>query len=54
MLSKWKKLEELACRVILMVGPNLGNWGLKLSRAILRHQTAFLGVKIFQALVKIP
>jgi hypothetical protein len=34
MLSELKKLEELACRVILVVGPSLENWGPKPSRAI--------------------
>jgi hypothetical protein len=33
-----EKLEESTCRVILVVGPNLENWGLKPSRAILRHK----------------
>jgi hypothetical protein len=37
MLSEWKKLEESTCRVILVAGPSLENWGLEPSRAILRH-----------------
>jgi hypothetical protein len=41
MLLKWKKMEELACKVILVAGPNFRNWGLELSEAILRHQKAF-------------
>jgi hypothetical protein len=36
-LSGWKKLEESTCRAILVAGPSLENWGLKPSRAILRH-----------------
>jgi hypothetical protein len=29
MLLEWKKLEESTCRVILVAGPSLENWGLK-------------------------
>jgi hypothetical protein len=32
-----EKLEESTCRVILVSGPRLENWGSKPSRAILRH-----------------
>jgi hypothetical protein len=41
MLSEWKKLEESTCRVILMVGPSLENWGLKPSRAIFEASNKF-------------
>jgi hypothetical protein len=37
MLSKWKKLEESTCKVVLVVGPSLENWGPEPSRAILRN-----------------
>jgi hypothetical protein len=47
MLSKWKKMEESTCRVNLMVGPSLENWGLKPFRAILRHQTTCFGINTF-------
>jgi hypothetical protein len=47
MLSKSKKLEESTYMIISMAGPSLENWGLKPSRAILRHQTTFFGVKTF-------
>jgi hypothetical protein len=50
MLSEWKKLEESTCRVILMVGISLENWGLNPFEAILRHQKACFGVKKFSAL----
>jgi hypothetical protein len=30
MLLEWKKLEESTCRVILVAGPSLENWGLNL------------------------
>jgi hypothetical protein len=49
MLLEWKKWEELSCRAILMGGPNLENWGLKFSRAILRRQTKNFGVKNFSS-----
>jgi hypothetical protein len=45
-LSEWEKLEELTCMAILVVGPILENWGMEPSRAILRNQTKFLGLKI--------
>jgi hypothetical protein len=32
-----EKLEESACRVILVASPSLENWGMEPSRAILRH-----------------
>jgi hypothetical protein len=47
-------MEESFYRVILMVCPSLENWGLKPSRAILRHKMAFCGVKDFFALVHTP
>jgi hypothetical protein len=53
MLLKWKKLEESSCRVILVAGPSLENWGLEPSGAILRHQTTFFGLK-FPSIVTIP
>jgi hypothetical protein len=52
--SEWKKMEETACKVILMVSPILENWRLKVSGAILKHQTTFLGVKTFFALAQTP
>jgi hypothetical protein len=36
MLSEWKKLEELACRVILVAGHSLENCCLEPSRNILK------------------
>jgi hypothetical protein len=45
MFSEWKKLEDLTSRVILTC-PSLENLGLEPSRASLRHQTTFFGVKI--------
>jgi hypothetical protein len=47
MLSEWKKLKESTCRAILVAGPGLENWGPEPSRAILRHQMTFFGVKSF-------
>jgi hypothetical protein len=44
MLSEWKNIEESTCKVIIMVGPSLENWGLKPSEAILMHQMEFFGV----------
>jgi hypothetical protein len=43
-LAEWKNIEESTCRVIIIVGPNLENWGLKTSEAILMHQMEFFGV----------
>jgi hypothetical protein len=31
-----------------VAGPSLENWGLKHSRAILKHQVTFFGLKLFQ------
>jgi hypothetical protein len=42
-------MEESTCRAILVASPNLENWGLEPSRAILRHQMIVLGVKTFLA-----
>jgi hypothetical protein len=36
MLSDWKKMEESACKVILVAGLGLENWGLEPFGAILR------------------
>jgi hypothetical protein len=53
-LSNMKKMEESTCRVILMVGNNLENWGLKPFEAILRHKMDCFGVKNFLDLARIP
>jgi hypothetical protein len=37
MLLEWNNLEELACKIILVAGPSLENWGPEPSGAILRH-----------------
>jgi hypothetical protein len=49
MLLEWEKLEELACRSILVACMSLENWGLEPFGGILRHQTKLLGVKNFLA-----
>ena len=45
---KVEKVEESTHGTILLVGPNLENWGLKSSGSILRHKMMFFGGKIFQ------
>jgi hypothetical protein len=46
-LSGWKKLEESACRAMLVVGSSLENWGSEPFKTILRHETTFFGVTMF-------
>jgi hypothetical protein len=41
------KLDESACRAILVAGPSFENWGLKPFEDILRHQMIVLRVKNF-------
>jgi hypothetical protein len=41
---KEEKVEESTCRVILVAGPSLENWGSKPSGVILRIKLCFLGL----------
>jgi hypothetical protein len=47
MLSKWEKMEESTCKVILMEDPSLENWHLKPFGDLLRKKTKFFGVNFF-------
>jgi hypothetical protein len=44
-----EKMAESTCRVILVVVPNLGNWGLNLFEAIFRYQMTLYEFKFFLA-----
>ena len=48
-----EKLEELACRTHLKGNSSLVIWGLKISIAILRHQTTLFGVNFVSLALKI-
>jgi hypothetical protein len=43
---KVEKLEELSWKAILVLGPDLENWGLEPSRSILRNKMEFWGVLV--------